>query len=232
MPLAYSKKVFFFFHTVLTKLISHQIEEQNKHFRSILSCFFSLCLRSLSFYPKWSFLSIKIQQIDDAIEKCKSLFLESPTLNMFPTRRSYFNELVSVTIWLEILGCYWWWNLFAMTVFSFFRFFSLYRIDKQRKTFLQKNMYVIYITLNKKEYLYWSRKTNTLNANSVYSMRWTLWMKCFSNNWPTALLVMTKCTQFTHTHTQPASQPASQTKRANKMKQKSNCSQRRWIAHS
>lgn len=79
------EKSLLFFHTVLTKLISHQIEEQNKHFRSILSCFFSLCLRSLSFYPKWSFLSIKIQQIDDAIEKCKSLFLESPTLNMFPT---------------------------------------------------------------------------------------------------------------------------------------------------
>lgn len=133
------EKSLLFFHTVLTKLISHQIEEQNKHFRSILSCFFSsLCLCSLSLYPKWSFLSIKIQQIDDAIEKCKSLFLESPTLNMFPTRRSYFNELVSVTIWLEILGCYWWWNLFAMTVFFSFASFLFIGLTNKGKLFFRK----------------------------------------------------------------------------------------------
>lgn len=137
--------------------------------------FFSCCLNKIDFSPNWRaeqafsidfklfffslpsfsfFLSQMVIFIDQDSTNRWCNWEMQVTLSWIShikhvsNRRSYFNELVSVTIWLEILGCYWWWNLFAMTAF-FSRFFSLYRIDKQRKTFLQKNMYVIYITLNK-----------------------------------------------------------------------------------
>lgn len=145
MPLAYSKKVFF--HTVWTKLISHQIEEQNKQFRSILSCFF-FSLHSFSF-----FVSQMVAFIDQDSTNRWCNWEMQVTLSWISHIKHVSNQKILLQ-WTSL--CYhlaWNTRLLLMMEFicddCFFRFFSLYRIDKQRKTFLQKNMYVIYITLNK-----------------------------------------------------------------------------------